>query len=704
MDGSTTRRRRGQGDDVTHRRRRRHTAGRTAALCGALLATLLVRPDGAATAAEAPAGPAPEAVLHLVTLQPDADQDDVLASLDLPDPVYRWHTALNGFAVRLDAAGAAELDALPDVVSVEADEVRAMTSAPALPPSGRFGDGPATGGSGVVIGLVDSGLEPDSPLFAQRSSARRPADFDGDCAVAGDWVAAECNGKVVAARWYVDGFGTDRLRAASTLSPRDSDGHGTQMASVAAGNPGVPVEVGGERLGEFGGMAPDASLAVYKACWSAPDPADDGCSTADVVTAVDDATRDGVDVLSLAVGGTGVLDTVERALLGATEAGVVVVAAAGNDGAGATAHASPWVTTVGGTTGEARRGRVLLPGVGAVGGAMLARTTVGPARVVRAVDVAAPGARRSEARYCTPGSLDAARVGGAVVVCDRGRVGRVDKSRAVALADGVAMVLLNRRAGSVDADVHSVPTVHLPVRHAGTLLRWLRTHPAGRVTLTSGGVVERRVRVAEFSASGAGSGVLKPDVVAPGTGVLTAVPGGEGWTFTTGTSVATAHTAGVAATLLGDGLRPAVVRSALVTSARPVPGTPVLRSGAGLVQPDRARRPGLAYLVPPQAYRSWLDGRRTDLNTPTLVLADGDRAARRTITNVTGRRLYFSSSARGFRRDVSVRPAAVRLGPGESVTFRVRVSGPGRSRLDDGVVVWRGASGTVTRLPVVITR
>ena len=82
----------------------------------------------------------------------------------------------------------------------------------------------------------------------------------------------------------------DDLRSASRLSPLDDSGHGTQMASIAAGNSGVSVQVPGQRLGPYGGVAPQARIAVYKACWTAPDPADDGCATADLVTAIDRAT------------------------------------------------------------------------------------------------------------------------------------------------------------------------------------------------------------------------------------------------------------------------------------------------------------------------------------------------------------------------------------------------------------------------------
>ena len=77
---------------------------------------------------------------------------------------------------------------------------------------------------------------------------RAPRGFRGECppgARTGD--ADDCNRKLVAARWFVDGFGDDDLLTSSSLSPRDDSGHGTQMASIAAGNAGVTVEVAGQR-------------------------------------------------------------------------------------------------------------------------------------------------------------------------------------------------------------------------------------------------------------------------------------------------------------------------------------------------------------------------------------------------------------------------------------------------------------------------
>jgi len=643
------------------------------------------------------------------------EQDAVLARVGQPEPVYRWTTALNGFAVRLTRAQADEVAVAPHVTLVEKNAVRHLAGAPAHT-AGLAGPGHQKGGAGTVVGVVDSGIWPDSPLFADVPHlGRAPRSFHGGCQDGEDWDAATCNGKLVAARWFVDGFGADRVRTSSSLSARDDDGHGSEMASIAAGNAGVSVLVHDQRLGRYGGIAPQARLAVYKACWTAPDPADDGCATADLVTAIDQATRDGVDVLNLSVGGPPTFDTVERALLGAAEADVVVVAAAGNHGTRSyAAHPGPWVTTVGSTTGVARRGRVVLAGAPSLTGAMASMQGVGPARVVIGGRVAAPESTNAQARVCTPGSLDASRVRGAIVLCDRGTIGRVDKSAAVAAADGVGMVLANTAPGTVYSDFHSVPTVHLDEAAARTLRHWLADHPQGRVALRPVGVEHPPARLTGWSAGGdPTAGVLKPDVVAPGVGLLGAVPPSvrdTRWDFVSGTSAATAYTTGTAALLRSRHDWPAsVVRSVLATTAAHVTGGPsVLRSGAGRVRSAPQDRPGVVYSVEPRDYRSWLDGsiRPERLNTPSILLAGRDTSATRTITNVGRKALYFSSSASGFtRHTVEVRPAAVRLAPGESARFTVRVAhGAEVHPLDDGWVTWRGGNGTSARIPVLLSR
>lgn len=705
----------------------RRQGGRRTPALGALAAVLALAGLGAVPTASAEAPTA----LYLVTLdtpgraeRPDAllpaaverlrrtvTQDEVLERVDAPRPVYRWTTALNGFAVELTADQARTVGADARVVSIERNAVRRLAGT-AASGAAAAATAPRRGGAGVVVGLVDTGLDTDSPLFASSPGLGGPVDFAGECVAGEGWDGSACSDKVVGARWFVDGFGADRLRSSAQLSARDDDGHGTQVASVAAGNADVAVRTGSEQLGRYSGVAPDARLAVYKACWTAPDPRDDGCATADLVTAIDRATEDGVDVLNLSVGGPAQIDTVERALLGATEAGVVVVAAAGNRGAGTyAAHPSPWVTTVGGSTGAERTGRVALAGGPRVDGAMHASTGV-RARLVLGSRVPARGASRAAARACVPGSLDAGRVTGRIVLCERGRVGRIDKSDAVRRADGVGMVLANTAArDSRDADLHSVPTVHVDAASGSVVRRWARRHPAGTVALRPLGATRAPSRVVPWSSSGDPSAAtLKPDVVAPAVGQLGAVPArvrSSRWDLLSGTSVASARVAGAAALLRSrhPDWPASVVRSALATSATDVGGGSVLRSGAGRARPEPALRPGLAYAVDPASYRSWLAGRRASLNTPSVLLHQGQDVARRTVTNVGRRTLYFSSSATGFRRhDVTITPAALRLAPGESATWTMRVRGPRVRPFDDGWVTWRGANGTVTRIPVLLTR
>ena len=99
-------------------------------------------------------------------------------------------------------------------------------------------------------------------------------------------------------------------------------------------------------------------------------------------------------------------------------------------------------------------------------------------------------------------------------------------------------------------------------------------------------------------------------------------------------------------------------------------------------------------------------GRVRDLDATSVLLTAGSPPASRRVTNIGRRAEYFSVRATGFGpHRVQVRPLAVRLAPGETARFTIRVSGPaGPRRLDDGYVVWRGARGGVTRIPVAITR
>src|SRR5690606_10827466 len=93
------------------------------------------------------------------------------------------------------------------------------------------------------------------------------------------------------------------LDAGEFLSPRDADGHGTHVATTAAGN-AVTARLFGARIGRVAGIAPRARIAVYKACWLEPGATRASCATSDLTRAVDDAVADGVDLINFSVGST----------------------------------------------------------------------------------------------------------------------------------------------------------------------------------------------------------------------------------------------------------------------------------------------------------------------------------------------------------------------------------------------------------------
>lgn len=276
--------------------------------------------------------------------------------------LYGYHYLINGFAILITPQQADKLSRRREVANVVLDfSVRtATTHTPeflGLPQGAWYQEGgPEFAGKGIVIGIIDTGIDPTHPSFSDVLSGTDypvPAHFSGVCEVTNDFPSGSCNKKLVGARHFAASAITRGIFNASQdhASPFDGDGHGTHTASIAAGNHGVPVNVSGNHFGNASGMAPHAHIAVYKALYKSF-----GGFAADVVAAIDQAAQDGVDIISLSItpnrrppGVAIFFNPLDMALLSAVKAGIFVVQAAGNTGPSpkSVSSFSPWIFSVG---------------------------------------------------------------------------------------------------------------------------------------------------------------------------------------------------------------------------------------------------------------------------------------------------------------------------------------------------------------------
>ncbi|GJN02183.1 hypothetical protein PR202_ga19507 [Eleusine coracana subsp. coracana] len=164
--------------------------------------------------------------------------------------------------------------------------------------------GAENSGDGVVIGMIDTGIDPKNPSFVTSQPKPAPANFKGACRTGNRFPQGSCNGKIVSASWFARaGLATGEFNATiHYASPYDPDGHGSHTASIAAGNFRTPVISRGYNFGYASGIAPGASLAIYKAAYPF------GGYMSDVIAAVDQL-EDGVNIIIQKVEAAGVIIT-----------------------------------------------------------------------------------------------------------------------------------------------------------------------------------------------------------------------------------------------------------------------------------------------------------------------------------------------------------------------------------------------------------
>ncbi len=415
----------------------------------------------------------------LASVRISGEQEALLASVGGADPVYRWQTALNGFAVELTHGQAELLGGHPDVTLVEPT---------------RCGHWPASGGPAsreptrappteAARAPSSASSTPASRLrvgsFAEVPGlGRLPDDFHATSADGDSWDPDICNGRA-------DGRGVVRRRlrrrppalrlrpvAARHRRPRHPDGlhRGRQLRRHRAGAGPVAGQ-----LRRHGAAGPARGLQGVLGC---PRP----CGRRLRHGRPGDRDRPGHQRRRRRA--EPLRGRPRRVRHGRARA----PRRRRGRHRGRRGRGQRWpdgVRRPPEPVGDDRRRHHRRAAQGR-GGARLGCAADrrhgrdrrgGPGPAGARVAGASTGATREAARVCAPGSLDAGAVADRIVVCERGTVGRVDKSRAVSLADGIGMVLVNDAPGSLDEDFHSVPTVHLAQAPGRDLVRWLAEHP-----------------------------------------------------------------------------------------------------------------------------------------------------------------------------------------------------------------------------------
>ncbi|XP_073284785.1 subtilisin-like protease SBT3 [Primulina huaijiensis] len=681
-----------------------------------------------------------------------------------PKHVYTYDNAFHGFSAVVSKDELEALKKSPGFLSAYEDGIvtpdtthtykfLSLNTVSGLWPASEYG-------KDAIIGVVDSGVWPESPSFKDDGMTEIPAKWKGKCQEGEEFNSSLCNKKLIGAQYFNAGVRAANPGVTITMnSARDDDGHGTHVGSTAAGNFVDGVSFFGYAPGTARGVAPRARLAAYKVLWN------EGSLESDALAGIDQAVADGVDVLSISLSyrNTDLYENpIAIAGFGAREKGILVSVSAGNRGPSTATllEGIPWAfVSASGTVDRWFAGTLTLGN-----GKRITGWTMFP---LRAVVRSLPLVYNSTLSACNSTELLAEAPNDSIIVCNQ-----TDETtdffflvRYLTQSNVRAAIIISEDTSILRSISFPHPGVVITPKEAQDVIKYAKNNDTARATIdfqqTRIGTEPRAAPALSASSSRGPArsypGILKPDITAPGVLILAAnnpnVIGPQvgnsvflstDYTLMSGTSMACPHISGIAALLIAahPEWSPAAVQSAMMTTANPFDNTgePIkdmgfdyrvatpLGIGAGQVDPNRALDPGLVYDATPQDYVNLvcsmnftLEQTKTiirssyncsnpssDLNYPSFMalyeVQDKTtrltRKFKRTVTNVgTGAATYTYKLEIPQGSTITVSPETLvfrKKNEKQSYTLTIRYRSSSDSKVTYGSITWVEVNGKRT--------
>ncbi|KAJ4964404.1 hypothetical protein NE237_024343 [Protea cynaroides] len=551
----------------------------------------------------------------------------------------------SGFAARLKAEEAQRIAEKPGVISVFVDPILKLHTTRSWDflqfqtdpvPDPIPDSDTVSGGTDTIIGLLDTGIWPESESFKDTEMGPIPDRWKGVCMEAPDFKSSNCNRKLIGVRHY---------NASLEPTGRDTIGHGTHTASTAAGISVANASYYGLAVGTAKGGSTGSRLSIYKVCSSY------GCRGSVILAAFDDAIGDGVDVLSLSLGASAFLrpdfetDPIAIGAFHAVEKGIIVVCSGGNDGPSSSTvvNFAPWILTVAATTIDrdfesdcVLGGNKVIKGEG-INFSTLQKSPIYP--LIYGGSAKSNSSSDSDARNCNTDALDGDKIKGKIVLCENSdeSYSKREKLDGVKNLEGIGLILIDDLERTVALTSGSFPLTVVSSKEADDIISYINStrNPVATILPTvSVTKYKPAPAVVYFSSRGPSltKNILKPDIAAPGVNILAAwigtndsseAPAGQKpsqFNLLSGTSMACPHVSGIAATIKSKNptWSPSAIKSAIMTTAsqsdnekEPLTtdsgsvGTPY-DFGAGEMNPSGALQPGLVYETDTEDYLLFL--------------------------------------------------------------------------------------------------